>query len=54
MLKTLITIAIIYASMFAGAKVGTDRMNRSAEWAINSVRAGFEFVAEKTKSLDKS
>jgi hypothetical protein len=49
MFKTIITIAIIYASMFAGARVGQDRMNRSAEVVIETVKAGCEFVAEKAK-----
>jgi hypothetical protein len=47
-MKILITIAIIYASMFAGARIGTDRMNRSAEFVIDTVKSGCEFVAEKT------
>ena len=54
MLKTILTIAIVYASMFAGARVGPERMNRSAEVVIETIQAGCEFVADKTKAADKS
>ena len=47
MFKTILTIAIIYASMFAGARVGQDNMNRSAQAISKAVKSSYNFIVEK-------